>query len=152
MLQNNCCRVFLNRVPHELCGSSWQFFWDLELPDEGCFHVRSHLSPWIFYLRPSVIAKKRRNKDIDQVHEDLKVHMGPWTPNQLIWEHQIHCHKWNKKLGGMKSYKSMSQVEVEFVEMMLTCPLLFFNGFSAATSCTLYHVISASETWKGPHW
>lgn len=56
--------------------------------------------------RPSVIAKKRRNKDIDQVHEDLKAHKAMGTKNwfgntKLIWEHQLHCHKWNEKLGGM---------------------------------------------------
>ena len=51
--------------------------------------------------RPSVIAKKRRNKDIDQVHEDLKAHKAMGTKNWFGNTKLIDLgHKWNEKLGG----------------------------------------------------
>ena len=86
MLMNDVASIaarWQNRVPHELFMAI--LFRPLE-PHDQSSNVRSHLSPagirfrahvspaFSSALRPSVIAKKRRNKDIDQVHEDLKVH------------------------------------------------------------------------------
>ena len=45
------------------------------------FVVICHPLDFSSALRASVIAKKRRNKDIDQVHEDLKVHKAMGTKN-----------------------------------------------------------------------